>query len=84
MGERREKYLMSSHRWIWDAPFFDNSYEKRRLRIAIAEIAPGDFEEWAIWALAQAERIDPVVSGALARSIISKGPSLEEIPIEEI
>lgn len=50
----------------------------------VAEIAPEDFDEWASWALAQADRIDPVASGELAQSIISKGPSLGEIPADEI
>ena len=37
---RRQKYLASSYRSPWDAPFFDSAFEKRRLRVMNALIVP--------------------------------------------
>lgn len=42
-----------------------------------------DFDGWATWALSQADRIDPVVSGALVKSILAKGLSDEEALAEQ-
>ena len=45
-----------------------------RSRLADSAITPDDFETWAAWARAQADRIDPVKNGTIAAAIGELAP----------
>ena len=40
-----------------------------RLRVAQIPVTQNDFDKWAVWALQEADRIDPLKNGSIAQAI---------------
>jgi hypothetical protein len=69
LARERIACLLSQAKALDSANQIRTYVESVRLRAAEMPIAQTDFDRWAIWARQEADRIDPVKNGTIARAI---------------
>jgi hypothetical protein len=69
LARERIARLLSQAKALNSANQIRTYVESARLRAAEMPIAQTDFDRWAIWARQEADRIDPVKNGTIARAI---------------